>query len=343
MKRLLTLVHVSDLHVGDIDLEDGDAPLDSKPPSWWRFHGLFDGFLGHSHRALVDLAERFAQLSEEENAILVVAGDLTAVGSATQFLLARTYLESAIALEEGNPIGLGYPDAFRAATSGNHDHWPGTRKIVGLPTAGLRVMFPDSIRVERFPLRTIGDEPLDLVVAAIDSDADVPPNGASRVLARGEFWSQLDELEPQLGRPDPSEIRALVLHHSRMYSQGPALVINTTSRKRLDRFIEECGVAVLLTGHVHVARAGLTSIGPQQLLEARCGTTTVRDAPPKSWNLSEKEARKRFHPNTLLVHRLLEDETSGAVRWRTTLEWRKSTGFVEDRELGDSQVWSPPA
>lgn len=103
---LRTFVHVSDLHFGAIDMKNGDALLDASAQKWWRTHKLLDGFLGHAHASAVHLMQFFVPLHQSDGARLIVTGDLTAVGAPGEFVLGRTFLESAIAIQRGVQVGL---------------------------------------------------------------------------------------------------------------------------------------------------------------------------------------------------------------------------------------------
>ena len=225
-KRLLTFVHISDLHFGDPAPGSSSAAFDAQTQSWWRRHRMFDGYLGHSGIALRHLDHRFRQLKQDENASLFVTGDLTAVGSVSQFNSARTYLTSSLPLPSGHSVGLSEPAAFRFAVPGNHDHWPGVTALspidpvmFGNPTSGLLNTFPALAPRPNSPPFSTYIAPLrpgtDLVILGIDSDAEVAPVGPSRFLARGKFVGQLQALHPQVNaRPAQNDIRVLLLHHS---------------------------------------------------------------------------------------------------------------------------------
>ncbi|MGH9423029.1 MAG: metallophosphoesterase family protein [Thermoanaerobaculia bacterium] len=336
-RRLATLLHISDLHFGDLD-PDGDSVLDADAEAWWAANELFDGYLGHSGDALVQLTDSFAQLTSREEVTLVVTGDLTAVGKPSQFELARQYLEAKISLDPANPVGLGVPDALTRTIPGNHDHWPGRRTIFGPPTQTLRRLFPDlPVRIQR---KQLAGTPAELVLVLVNSDADVRLGSPSRILARGRFVSQLKDASRRLGPPRRHEIRVLLVHHSPMYKGRlplQTMAVRPSSRKRLNRFIERCGIAVMLTGHMHnvpafhirpVSNGGVS----WSVLEARCGTTTQRDEPPPGWPGPTLKYQRRFKPATFLVHRLYELD-DGTIEWRTTKYGRTLRGFRDQGSL----------
>jgi len=347
--HLLTLVHVSDVHFGDLSLAEQE-PLDAEVRHWWRHHARFDGFHGHHHAALVHLRQRMVELRRtldtNEALRLVVTGDVTAFGAPMQFQLARQYIEDAIALGQGNRLGLELADGLELAIPGNHDHWPGDRTIFGEETAGLGHLFPRRPFVAA-PIVLPGG--VKVVVAGIDSDADTRPWGPARFMARGHFCSQLRELAPMLGEGRADEIRVLLVHHSRMHTTTFSVeMMGSESADALDEFMRAQDVAVLLTGHVHQAEGDVWSIGDGRgrqwnVLEARCGTTTQRDKAPRDWNLTPEQEAERFPVNTLVVHRLSRAR-DGSIEWAAHVEERhRFRGFRRSGLLGEAvRVWPRP-
>src|SRR5688572_9584926 len=104
--RLATFVHISDLHFGNVDYTGRQATLDADAEAWWRKHPIFDGYLEHSYDAWKHFPHCFINFRAKENASLIITGDLTAVGSASQFRLAEEFLAARINLDPGNPLGL---------------------------------------------------------------------------------------------------------------------------------------------------------------------------------------------------------------------------------------------
>lgn len=329
-KLLTTIVHISDLHFGDLGPHD-DATLSAAIVDWWRIHPLFDGYLGHHGVALRHLDDFMATMKENESPILLVTGDITANGGEAQFDLARRYLSSTITLSSNDVIGLEMPQVVDGMIPGNHDHWPGrTAKslldlgICGDCTHSFGNLFPRlPLPVQRISLRN----DLTIVLLGIDTDSDVASRFpcVQRFFARGKFVSQLARLEEEIGSPSPEEIRVLMLHHSPMHD-GFVLGIANDSRIALDRFIKRCGISVLLTGHLHEPGARKYSVeyrgASWNVLELRSGTTTRRDELPLQW----AERTQTLSPNTLLVHRLY-DVDRNRIEWRTNVFQRFLTGF----------------
>jgi len=347
--RLYTFVHVSDLHIGDLNAND-DAQLDSPVQSWFQFLRTFEGYFGHGREGLLQLVRLFNRLRSSEGALLAVTGDLTAAATNNQYTLARNFLCSEIKLNSGEGVGLRLQEAFDRSIPGNHDHWSGNNPSLVRPLvmlAGtspqLKQTFPDlPIAIRRLDLghgRT-------LVIAGIDTDADVN-HWYERLWARGSFCSQLDGLGKTLSQTDPlNEIRVLLLHHSPSYPKFP-LGIGKQSQLKLKTFLNEHQIAVLLSGHVHVPGRHVQSVSQGNfawnILEARCGTTTQRDTLPNDW------PAWKLPPNTLLVHRLYDvDDSSGKrIEWRVSLLQRTVRGFIDSRKIPITQsyfdaIWDRP-
>jgi 3',5'-cyclic AMP phosphodiesterase CpdA len=321
--RLLTMVHISDLHLGRM----GKAGFDARAPRLWAKWKHFDGLLGHSYLSLVRLEQLFHRLREEENAVLVVTGDLTTVGNADEYATARDYLGSVLKPPKGNFLGLKNSKWKELSIPGNHDHWPGAPVIIGPINADLSKTFGT------LPQQAIMNlaNGIQLRFLRIDSDADVSPYGASRVLARGSFKSQLQSLAASLPLPGPREIRVLLLHHS--YSAtGTILAINSSSKAALHDFILEHDISALLCGHVHQpplvkVRKVTHLMQTAHFLDGRCGTTSQRSTPPYDWTtiIGERPSDDNHWPNSLLVHRLNDDGSN--VSWETEIYLERSDGF----------------
>jgi 3',5'-cyclic AMP phosphodiesterase CpdA len=313
MNTLATLLHVSDLHFGDLDPETGDSALHPSLIDRWRRGREYYGWLGHTAAACRDAAILWKRLRDEESARLVVTGDLTAWGARGQFAAARRWLEE----------DLGCADAV--VVPGNHDHWPGRGRVLGRSNRALRQFVPPTPFVRRFPL----GPGLTLTLAGIDTDADVWAWSPARAWGRGAFRSQLRALAPMLGPCPASEIRVLALHHSPSREKY-CLGIRDSSRRALAALCRECGVRMLMTGHTHGERIGKW----EGLLEARCGTTLVRDRIPATWLAAGGGPVYDLPPNVALVHRLCEADD--ALIWTVTPAVRGEGGFAEGRPVSEA-------
>lgn len=326
-RLLMTMVHISDLHFGDLGPND-DATLSAAVVDWWRVHPVFDGYLGHHGIALRHLADFMAEIGETSLPMLLVTGDLTANGGNAQFELVMKYLCNSITLSSGASVGLGMPEVATQIIPGNHDHWPGRTAVTmarlgicGNSTEGLKTLglFPRSVRQVDLPN---GNR---LTLLGIDTDSDVPGGFpcVRRFFARGNFVTQLERLEEEIGSPHASEIRVLMLHHSPMHA-GFVLGITQKSRIALEQFVQRCGISILLTGHMHEPGAQKRTVSYRgaswNVVEFRSGTATRRDELPLSWK------PRTLTPNTLLVHRLYELD-GNRVEWRTNFFQRFLEGF----------------
>ena len=324
MAPLATLIHISDLHFGMVD----PTTMNAETISLWAKCRHFDGLLGHSYLSLVHLEQVVTRLRREENAFLLVTGDLTTIGNTAEFDTAQEYLGNFLQPPRGNFLGLNFKDWQRLTIPGNHDHWPGTPTILGGPNTSFNNYFRALPRVERIAI-----EDFTLTVICVNSDSDVSPYGSERVLARGSFRSQLVKLSGSLAAETPNEreIRVLLIHHSYSAS-GLALAMNSASRAALHDFIYEHNIGVLLCGHIHqppvvnILRVSRLQHG-MKCLEARCGTSTQISTLPYNWRnaLGVRPSRPDRLPNSILVHRLLRTEVG--IVWTTKLLIERPWGF----------------
>jgi 3',5'-cyclic AMP phosphodiesterase CpdA len=312
--RIATLVHLSDLHFAVPSVEEG-----ALPPTIWRHWSRFDGFLGHHRDALIHLTSFMHEIRRMDGQVhVVVTGDLTAVGKAEEFERATQFLQSS------GTMGLGMPDALSRCIPGNHDHWPGSRRIIGRAVA-LDTTIP--VR-PMTPVRIDLPKDRKLVLLGINTDEDVWHSGLDRLRGTGVFVSQLIALKEQLAPPTPDEIRVLMLHHSPQH-RGRILGISKKSRRLLQETLKRMGVSVILTGHLHTPQGQVVPLSDRgkvwSLLEARCGTTTQVDRVPPNWVAAGTNSPDRLPENTLIVHRLFD--TDAQTHWECELHVRVHDGF----------------
>lgn len=320
--RLKTFVHISDIHISDANFDDSASSLYAVVPK-------LDGFLGHSYKSLTVLEPFFAELHQNEDAELILTGDLTRVGGAWEFDAAIAFLQDELVPPHGVYIGLRNPNWMKLTIPGNHDRYPGFPSLVGGPTATFSALFPGMPMVVDLLLPSSAGHLLRFLL--IDTDADVWPWGSQRAKAKGSFVTQLRSLSALLGKQGDGEIRVLCLHHSRCH-RGLTLEMDRPSRNALDDFIVDKGIAVLLSGHIHdppqVALATAAGArGTATYLEARCGTTTQQNLfhLPHYWRNLPGIRRKGHWSNTLLVHRLFEE--AGEIIWESELYLEDPYGF----------------
>lgn len=336
------LLHVSDLHVGDLPATRVPMALNAPTSRWLRNFPILEGQLGHHARALEGLHEFHEDLVKDGVPFdLVVSGDLTANGAVAQFDLAGAYLGAG-----PTPFGywLDHPDWVNLSVTGNHDNWPGSNRVVGRRTGGASNHLPGPWpreMVRRLP----GGRWIRYIL--LDTDAQVAPYGRNRVLGRGAFDQQLIQLE-NLPRIEPGEIRVVVMHHSILgpetagphptvpapfkYAPVPngrirRLEIDHPSARLIRQFIVDHTISVVLTGHMHEPQLSLlaTTNGRHNgcFLEARCGTTTQRDRYPYRDARNMQQIRT-LPPNTLVMHEIVEE--NGQFRWTAELYWLDRQG-----------------
>lgn len=326
-RHLLTILQISDLHIGAIDPTTGDALTSAAAVQLFANFTWFDGVLGHNGRALQDLKVFHKKLVENgEDPLVIVTGDVTRVGDGVEFDTANDFLSSQIDLNppQGNYVGLHCSKWLDTAIPGNHDHWPGKPVVFGGPHSTFARYFPPS----KFPYVcniTLSNGRI-LQLIGINTDADVNPNGLKRLRAVGSFQTQLAAVAPRLGKKTNAEIRVLLIHHS-WHKRGLILLIDRGTRGALVQFFQTHGIQLVLTGHTHQTRHQGFTISTNMLLECRCGTTTQHDQVPFLWRTLLGSFPKRSWPeNTLLVHRLYDEGFS--TRWYVeTFVRTKTKGF----------------
>jgi Calcineurin-like phosphoesterase len=324
---LATFVHVSDLHFLASSFNVNEVLY------WFRFPWL-DGLLGHSFTSLERLDRFFGELKKD--AKLIVTGDLTTIGKDDQFALAKRYLESRAELPESDfPIGLEAEDWMDYAISGNHDLWPGSINFLRKRKLLAAHAFSFLPKHAVVPTKSADAPPLRFL--RINTDAEV--SRFKRVFAVGSFVSQLKDLGRELSALDTpkkrDEIRVLCLHHSPSHSGLLSSFIDAESKVKLESFISEHNIAVLLSGHIH--QPPLVKIcstaGQVRYLEARCGTTSQIEAnsPYIKTKVQELIGRRpatdsqKIPQNSLLLHNL-KQEANGDIYWETDIYFREHVG-----------------
>jgi 3',5'-cyclic AMP phosphodiesterase CpdA len=326
----MTVMQISDLHFGDVRGGNITTANDPKTPPFLSRFPFMEGLLGHPYRALSAL-DSFRH-SIPGDVLLVVTGDITAHGASSQLSVADQFLSAA---RQATGLGLGHQNWREFGIPGNHDQWSGRGGIGGIfgrPLPPIAQFFPGAFPVLR-------DVPLGndifLRLLLIDTDADVPPYGLDRMLARGKFVTQLAQLSNILHPREPGEIRILVLHHSltpgdpSAITTSPhmlaALEIDRGTRQVLDQFLVDYDVKVVLSGHRHIARLSRVNATNgnevSTVLESRCGTTTQMDRYPPAV-LAKMNPPRKLPPNTLIMHYVVEQEDG--IYWQSRIYWRSA-------------------
>ncbi len=325
---LATFVHISDIHIGEIDAATGDAKTSSTAAQVFSNLPWLDGLLGHHGRALHELDHFVSALrAGEPDARLIVTGDLSRFGGSGELSDARDYIEDEIDLAPpfGNMAGLHLAGSIHDIP-GNHDQWGGAAGPLMPWPSQYGGAFPAALpRIDTVPLAN-GRH---IKFICIDSDADIKAQSLQRLLARGAFQSQLQALQATLGIKPANEFRVLLIHHSWFQAQQ-TLRMASASKAALEQFLVENEVSAMLCGHSHAALLNaFTATGPlgtATVYELRSGSTTQHDSVPLKWKtLMQKRPARNWDPNSLIVHRVYDD--IDAVRWHAELYARAPGGF----------------
>jgi len=338
LTRLLTLLHVSDLHVGDIDPSSGDALISKAFGKLVSNSTWFDGLLGHHSRGLEHLEKFWGELRRTDaEAKLVVSGDVTRCGGTVELDNAESFLSAKLSLPVGQ-IGLGVATWRDHTIPGNHDHWPGNARIFGGPNPAVvpRLIVPNpTVQVLKSGGKTVQ-------LININTDAGVRPNGFQRIFGIGEFRRELANVKVILSGMPEFDVRVLLMHHS--WHKKGLLRISRGSRAALAQFLDQENIHIVLTGHVHdPAVVRFAPPGTKwTVTECRCGTTTQMDkmAYDAKTLFGHFPRRPDWPSNSLLVHRLFAD-SAGKLFWRVNTYVRLRSGFTDMGKKGMKDIPIP--
>lgn len=348
-RALFSLIHVSDLHIAEVDHSSGNGAA-LPPVAWAVAKGLpyADGLIGHGAAALRDLESlvRSARFPRGVPRRLLVSGDFTRCGSAKELALAHDFLGPGILLGRIT-AGLGAPPRRTLSIPGNHDQWGGFNlPVTGAPShyASSNIAQNAALSVGPLPAceRIALPEGHQLTVFQVDSDADVPRLSSNRLLARGEFDSQLAALRKKVPHTPPAsgEIRVLIIHHS--YScRNYKLAMGGLSKRALFRFVSDYGIRIVLSGHTHVCEAAdITNPATNAVVarEISCGSSAQLDHVPPSWTSKPAQWGGRQVPNSLVMHDILKFD-DGSLLWRARPHYRDViTGFQDIKNWWEFRV-----
>jgi hypothetical protein len=327
---LKTFIHVSDLHIGEIDPRSGDALVSPGTGTFFQKFKYLDGLLGHHGRALNDLQEFCAEFTRREEPFeLLVTGDFTRCGAAKEIGTVKRYFAASVDLSppNGNFVGLHLGSMPPASITGNHDQWGGVNRPCGGGPLSAGALAPNSMPfVLLYPLAN-GRR---LLLAGIDTDADINPKGVKRILAQGSFQNQLVALSQVMPRSDPSDIRVMMAHHS-MACTSLTLRMDDASWTALGAFLADNKFSIILSGHTHDQTFNKIPITASNgtradVEELTCGTTTQHDQVPYNWrSIFGNYPTRQWPENTLFVHRIMA--APGATFWVTQAYGRSPSGF----------------
>lgn len=257
----IVLAHISDLHFGEVlanNLFSFRSRVLHYPPHDFTLCLDFPNALEYIRVDLLDLAD-------EELINVVLSGDMTTTGLATEFAVAHALLRSRLRIKrEGlsRYAGFSIPDKQMGAVPGNHDHFDGLQ-FMSRPRAFTPSIFPDHFRPTPWvkEWRSLSGK-LTLELHGVDSNSGLPPK-RTNLRAKGSFsTAELDLLEQNLERsnaggvePGRLRVRALVTHHSLMYAgvgaAFGAVALEDASRVRLLDIVARYQIRVVMTGHTH--------------------------------------------------------------------------------------------
>jgi 3',5'-cyclic AMP phosphodiesterase CpdA len=314
-KLLATFVHISDIHIGEIDPASSDAKTSRLAAQAYSNTPWLDGLLGHHGRALHELDDFIMGMrTKEPDLHLIVSGDMSRFGAPSELVDARKYIKDEIDISppNGNDVGLRFGEQM-LVIPGNHDQWGGTAGPGGAAGSRYSTVFSGALP---FIQSVALDKTKRIVFLGVDSDADVTRLSLKRVLAIGAFQSQLQKLQASLRTKRDGEFRILRM--------------DDASKGALEQFMVDNQVSAMLCGHSH--RPLLNSFtatamhGKGTVYELRCGSTTQHDTVPLKWKtLLQNRPARNWEPNTLIVHRVYQDPA--AVTWRAELHARGAGGF----------------
>jgi 3',5'-cyclic AMP phosphodiesterase CpdA len=108
-KLLATFVHISDIHIGEIDPASSDAKTSRLAAQAYSNTPWLDGLLGHHGRALHELDDFIVGMrTKEPDLHLIVSGDMSRFGAPSELADARKYFKDEIDISppNGNDVGL---------------------------------------------------------------------------------------------------------------------------------------------------------------------------------------------------------------------------------------------
>lgn len=332
---LHSFIHISDLHIGATT--KWKRSIVSSLPSLPFLSKLA---VGHDVDALTQLSrfyDTYTSGSDRNATQLVLTGDLTSYGTSRQSQTASAFLSAATSLGESDlvPMGLGEKEWNKTSVTGNHDY-------VIPPVKHCHPYFSSFPSTWVSRINPLDSAPFQIRFICIDTDADVSRRSLDYVMARGDFESQLDELDRLIPtyNVEDREIRILIMHHAYdmrrcgSYWDGTLEIVGR-SKRRLQKFLSQHRIPVVLSGHLHVPNVSIcTANAGWEFLEGRCGTTTQTRDPGDSIDLTREERDAIFNTqNSLLVHKIEEqsdhNEASGkSLLWSTKTFGRKPvSGF----------------
>jgi 3',5'-cyclic AMP phosphodiesterase CpdA len=282
-KDRVTLVHLSDLHIGEVFLTEQFSLV-----AGWRSH---DSVLCFGLENALNDARAFLALDESEPLWLAMTGDLTRFGLPNEYCVGHTFLSSRFRLSHGDECGLAVSKSHLKMIPGNHDHWNGQPGIMDFfipsgfnPDTG-ETHFPS----RQWPTRIVSTRGgFRLIIAGIDSNSGFRAREGN-LLAKGRITDEaLSDLRKAFAQAEgpPPLVRCLLCHHSLCFSGEPSgflgrgvlggirpLVMEQSSKERLLGIARDVPIHVFLTGHTHTFESKGLIDDECPPFELRCSTT----------------------------------------------------------------------
>lgn len=147
----------------------------------------------------------------------------------------------------------------------------------------------------------------------------MPANSIQRLLARGSFGDQLEQLDSLLDGLAESGLCVMLVHHPVAW---PGFILALTGRagNELAQFLEKHHIGVVLSGHTHRPDIRFHTIGGHVIREFGAGSTTQNDATRYKHKQSlglPASSRPPSQLNSLFIHRLFDHQ--GDLVWEATL------------------------
>jgi 3',5'-cyclic AMP phosphodiesterase CpdA len=321
LPTLITLLHVSDLHIGErlrwlgsfAPRAAGRHPY-NRPTDW-----------GHDEWVAWDLANEWLAITNAQPAaMVVVTGDLTRSGTGLQFGLAHRYIHAHWLADAQIPllIRLGASGTGALTIPGNHDFWGGVfpgpilwRKVLEghfWPPAWLHV------------LEDTTENPFEIHFVGLDSCSGLWTLSPNQVLATGAIDSgQLAFAEALLATERQRAaarqryaVPVVLVHH-------PPERLTPASRQDFENWLVKNQVRAILTGHTHVPAQHFLANAPA-CFELRCGTTLQAG----TYNMLPGPK-----PNHFYLHTLRWTGGQPAVQWQSIEYWHTGSNWTTNAQL----------
>lgn len=321
----IVIAHISDVHFGDQLFNDRFGFI-----SGWRPHDM--ELCAKLKDALEDVHVT-ASLRDNESIHVVLTGDLSQHGSASNFATADTYfhkwtLESS---DSTGGLGLGLELPRLPMIPGNHDHWQRPGSILPRPRAYNPKIFPKPFKKTPWHERLAStEEGISLDLFGVDSNSGLAQN-RTNLLAQGsisdEEFGKLEALLEANPRSEPNNVRVILCHHALSKRWATfTWVLSPESVQELAQIVDHHGISAVLTGHTHdflqTVDASDPTTRPEGVVELRSATTLKGPA-----SLHKRQG--------FWAHRIRFDQSNNSLEWTSwRYQWNGSRFVRTVEELG---------